>query len=290
VDDAAVRNPAAEGAVNILFLEQHPRFGGGSERVGLSLCTYMHRAGHSTHLLHEEEGDMVQAFAAVASSVTRVQVRPLAIRKPLEALRSLRLLLQVTKDHRIDVAFSSQLGYVSLLAAAGCLNGLPSVVHLGLALSFPSPIYKWAQPRIAASVTPSEPMRKTCLGLGWPASRMHMVPNGVDLERFRPRKDADAIRASLGLPSGVHLVVYLGRLVEEKGIFTLVRAAAEMRRRGLFFHLAMAGLAARNERELLSAMASQLGLGADCCRHSARYRRTRELHLRVSAGELFATR
>jgi glycosyltransferase involved in cell wall biosynthesis len=250
--------------VNILFLEQNPRFGGGSERVGLSLCTYMHEAGHSTHLLYEEEGDMVQAFAAIASSVTRAEVRPLAVRKPLEALRSLRRLHQATKDHRIDVAFTSQLGFVSLLGAANCLNGLPSVVHLGLALSFPSPLYRWAQPRIAASVTPSEPMRKTCLGLGWPASRMHMVPNGVDLERFRPRKDVDAIRASLGLPSGVHLVVYLGRLVEEKGIYTLVRAAAEMRRRGLLFHLAIVGLAAGNERELLSALASQLGLGADC--------------------------
>jgi len=249
--------------MNILFLEQHPRFGGGSERVALSLCTYMRGAGHFTHLLHDDEGDMVKAFAAVASSVTRAPVRPLAVRRPLEASRSVRRLLQVTRAHRIDVAFTSQLGYVSLLAAAGSLNGLPSVVHIGLALSFTSPLYRWAQTRIAASVTPSEPMRETCLGLGWPASRMHIVPNGVDLERFRPRDDGEAIRARLGLPRGIPLAVYLGRLVEEKGIFTLVRAAAELRRRGLVFHLVMAGLEGSNEREILAAMASELGLGAE---------------------------
>jgi glycosyltransferase involved in cell wall biosynthesis len=223
----------------------------------------MQGAGHATHLLYEEEGDMVKAFAAVTASVTRAPVRPLAVRRPTEASGSIRRLLRVTKAHRIDVAFTSQLGYVSLLAAAGCLNGMPSVVHIGLALSFTSPLYRWAQTRIAASVTPSEPMRKTCLELGWPAPRMHMVPNGVDLERFRPRDDGDAIRASFGLPLGVPLAVYLGRLVEEKGIFTLVRAAAEMKRRGFVFHLAMVGLADGNERELLASTASKHGLGPD---------------------------
>ncbi len=259
MENTSARRPAAAGPVNILFLEQTPRFGGGSERIGLSLCTHMHRAGHSTHLLHEGDGDMVRAFAPVTSSITRAPVRPLAVRHPLEAARSVRGLLREAGTRRIDVAFTSQLGYVSLLAAAASLGGPPAVVHLGLALSFSSPLYKWAQPRISAAVAPSEPMRQTCLGLGWPASRMHMVPNGVDLERFRPRQDGAALRAGLGLPRGVPLVVFLGRLVEEKGIFTLVDAAAELRRRGVAFHLAMAGLGG-GKLELLKLRAAEAGL------------------------------
>jgi glycosyltransferase involved in cell wall biosynthesis len=247
--------------VNILFLEQNPRFGGGSERIGLSLCTHMHRTGHATHLLHEEDGDMVGAFASVTESITRAPVRPLAVRSPFEAARSIRLLLRECRAHRIDAAFTSQLGYVSLLATAGSLGGPPAVVHIGLALSFASPLYRWSQPRISAAVTPSEPMRETCLGLGWPASRMHMVPNGVDLDRFRPSEDAAGLRSSLGLPQGVPLVVYLGRLVEEKGIFTLVRAAAHLKREGLAFHMAMAGLD-DGKRELLLSTASEAGLDA----------------------------
>jgi glycosyltransferase involved in cell wall biosynthesis len=219
----------------------------------------MHRAGHETHLLHEEDGDMVGAFAPVTSSITRAPVRPLAVRSPLEAWVSLRRLLQVAKARRIDVAFTSQLGYVSLLGVAGSLGGPPAVVHLGLALSFTSPLYAWSQQRISAAVAPSEPMRQACIGLGWPRVRTHMVPNGVDLERFRPREDAAAIRAALGLPQGVPLVVFLGRLVEEKGIFTLVRAAAELRRRGAEFHLAMAGLA-DGKGELLLQTARESGL------------------------------
>jgi glycosyltransferase involved in cell wall biosynthesis len=249
--------------VNILFLEQRPRFGGGSERIGLSLCTHMHRAGHATHLLHEQNGDMVAAFASVTSSITMAAVRPLAVRKPLEAVFSIRTLRQLARARRIDVIFTSQLGYVSLLAAVASLGGPPSVVHIGLALSFASPIYRWAQPRIAACVTPSVPMRVQCLMLGWPAERLRVVPNGVDLERFAPSSDRASLRARLGLPQDAPIVAYLGRLVEEKGIFTLLRAAAEVKRRGTSFHLAMAGLAPGGERGQLAALAAELGLGAE---------------------------
>ena len=249
--------------MNILFLEQHPRFGGGSERIGLSLCTQMQRNGHATHLLYEQRGDMVAAFAAVTSSMTLSAVRPIAVRSPVEAALSIRRLLRLARMRRIDVMFTSQLGYVSLLAAAGSLGGPPSVVHLGLALSFSSPAYRWAQPRIAASVTPSEHMRVQCLALGWPAERLQVVANGVDLERFRPAPDGTSARAGLGLPANVPVVAYLGRLVEEKGIFTLLQAASELKRRGTSFHLTMAGLAPGGEREKLGSLAAELELGPE---------------------------
>jgi glycosyltransferase involved in cell wall biosynthesis len=223
----------------------------------------MHRAGHATHLLHEQNGDMVAAFAAVTSSITMAAVRPLAVRKPVEAVFSIRRLRQVARARRIDVIFTSQLGYVSLLAAVDSLGGPPSVVHIGLALSFASPIYRWAQPRIAACVTPSDPMRVQCLTLGWPADRLRVVPNGVDLERFRPNADRASLRARLGLPQDIPVVAYLGRLVEEKGIFTLLRAASELKRRGTSFHLAMVGLAPAGERGQLEALAVELGLGPE---------------------------
>jgi peptidoglycan/xylan/chitin deacetylase (PgdA/CDA1 family)/glycosyltransferase involved in cell wall biosynthesis len=48
--------------------------------------------------------------------------------------------------------------------------------------------------------------------LGLPAARVHVVPNGVDLERFRPGADAAAARRDLGLPPGGPVVALVGRL------------------------------------------------------------------------------
>lgn len=249
--------------MNILFIEQHPRFVGGSERIGLSLCTQLRRLGHTTHLLYETDGDMVEAFRTETASVTRAEVRPLAVRHPADAVASLVRLRRVLRRHDIDVVFTSQLGYVSLLAIARLVFGVPTVLHLGLGLSFPSPLFKWAMPRIAATVTPSEPMRRTCTALGWPGGRLHVIPNGVDLDRFKVAANRGSLRSELGLPLGVPLVVYVGRLVKEKGIFTLVRAAALLRDRGLSFHLLMIGAAPGSEGDALSKMAAELGLGAE---------------------------
>jgi glycosyltransferase involved in cell wall biosynthesis len=248
--------------VNILFLEQHPRFIGGSEMLSLSICTDMRKRGHSTHLLYETEGDMVEAYRAATVAVHRAAVRPLAVRHPVEAATSLARLGSLVRSHKIDVIFTSQLGYVSLLALAREIYRVPTLVHLGLALAFDSPLFKWSLSKMASGVAPSEHMRRTWLGLGWAADRIHVVPNGVDLNRFRPVADAVQLRREIGLPSDGPVVAYVGRLVEEKGVFTLIRAAALLKERGATFHLVLVGSSPAGQRESLKDAAQKLGLGS----------------------------
>ncbi len=60
---------------------------------------------------------------------------------------------------------------------------------------------------------------------GVPPERIVAIPNGVDVERFRPAagEERAALRGALGLPPGP-LVVYTGRLSPEKGVDVLVAA------------------------------------------------------------------
>jgi glycosyltransferase involved in cell wall biosynthesis len=249
--------------MNVLFIEQHPRFIGGSERISLTLCGYLRKRGHNTQLLYEIEGDMVEAYLPVTHRQHRAPVRPLAVRHPVEAFTSLRRLGAILREQRIDVIFTSQLGYVSLLAVARSIYRVPSVLHLGLCLNFPSPLFRWGRRKIEMSVTPSEPMRQSLLDAGWPAARLRVVPNGVDRERFHPPANQMELRASLGLPGDRPIIAYVGRLVEEKGIFTLVQAAAVLRERGMKFHLILVGSAPQGQFEALASLAAKLGLDRD---------------------------
>jgi glycosyltransferase involved in cell wall biosynthesis len=65
---------------------------------------------------------------------------------------------------------------------------------------------------------------------GMPPGRFRVVPNGVDLERFRPASDAEkrACRVELGLPLDHRLALFVGFFSREKGPALLLDAWLEV--------------------------------------------------------------
>lgn len=84
---------------------------------------------------------------------------------------------------------------------------------------------------------------------GWPAERVHHVPNFVD-----PPRRAPVARESIGTPPDATLVVALGRLHRNKAFDTLLKALAGLP--GVHLWLAGAG----PEEAALKALAAALGV------------------------------
>jgi len=57
--------------------------------------------------------------------------------------------------------------------------------------------------------------------------RVKVVPTAVDCQCFRPMASSPRVRSSCGVPSDARIVLYVGRLIQEKGLVELVRAFAE---------------------------------------------------------------
>jgi D-inositol-3-phosphate glycosyltransferase len=60
-------------------------------------------------------------------------------------------------------------------------------------------------------------------------AKMAIVPPGVDLSRFKPMPQAEA-QAYLGLPSDHRMILFVGRIQPLKGIDTLIRALALLKK------------------------------------------------------------
>jgi len=77
-------------------------------------------------------------------------------------------------------------------------------------------------------VTVSEAMRDDLVRRGWPASKISVVWNGVDPEKYNPAKvkpqDVEKVRARYGIPKDGNMVLFIGRLTWVKGVRNLVQA------------------------------------------------------------------
>lgn len=71
-------------------------------------------------------------------------------------------------------------------------------------------------------------------------ARIRTIPNGCDAAIFHPQPRAEA-RAALGLDADAELIVYVGRLVPEKGLRELLDAAAELTPQRPRLQLALVG-------------------------------------------------
>jgi len=81
---------------------------------------------------------------------------------------------------------------------------------------------RWAADRADANIAVCEALRGEMQELGLEASKLRVLRNGVDLQRFRPMDRADA-RGQLGLGGGRWLLS-VGLLIERKGHDIAIRA------------------------------------------------------------------
>ena len=74
--------------------------------------------------------------------------------------------------------------------------------------------------------------------------KLHIIPNGVDINRFRPVKDhyeKTRLRKKLNLPDKKHLLIYAGIIRPEKGIELLIESAKILNRANGNIHLVLIG-------------------------------------------------
>ena len=93
---------------------------------------------------------------------------------------------------------------------------------------------------------------------GCPASKVRVIPNGVDIERFHPRWPSAELRQSIGLPEGAPVVSIVAALRPEKRHELFLESAALVRKEVPQCRFVVVGDGPR--RESLRSLAEQLGL------------------------------
>lgn len=91
---------------------------------------------------------------------------------------------------------------------------------------------RFVSERTEAMIVPTDKVRRLLLGYGV-CSPIHVVPSGIDLRRFRGEVSRAQLleqRKTLGIPADRRIMVYVGRLAEEKNVEELLRFRANLGR------------------------------------------------------------
>ena len=108
-----------------------------------------------------------------------------------------------------------------------------------------------------AIVSVSRDMRDFLVDAGLAPERIHVFDQGVDASKFFPGNRAEA-RRRLGLKTDGRHLVWVGRMVDVKGLDILIEACALLKRRGESFRLHLVGDGSL--RKTLEAQVATLGL------------------------------
>lgn len=125
-----------------------------------------------------------------------------------------------------------------------------SDINLIAGYSIPRRLMRWASSRAVASIGVSSALTQAMRQLGMPASSLHTMPNGVDLNLFSIQPQFLA-RAELGWTHGPTLLS-VGSLVEGKGHHIAIQALVQLPE----FRLVIAGEG--RERYALESLAGQV--------------------------------
>lgn len=118
--------------------------------------------------------------------------------------------------------------------------------------------------------------------------RATVIPNAVDLERFRPGGDGAATRAALGIPLDAPVILSVGVLVERKGHDVLIRAMPQVLIRHPDARLVIAGGSPQGDGDSYRARLEALAREHDVSDRVLLVGRRDDIPNLLAAADLFA--
>jgi L-malate glycosyltransferase len=200
----------------------------GGERQVIELMLRQRAMGDDPHLAAPRRSALAERAAGEQFAVHHVPMRgtwdlgsALAIARLHRALRP-----HVVHWH---AARAHALGALAALFAPGPARILSRRVDFPVRRS-PGSRLLYALP-IDTILAISGGVRDALVGSGVPASRIQVVPSGIDLAPFQAPFDRPAVRRRLGLADGELLILNVAALAPHKSQTDLLRAAASARAR-----------------------------------------------------------
>jgi glycosyltransferase involved in cell wall biosynthesis len=235
---------------------------GGLESMAVDLAIDLNRCGLSARVIALDEGGLLETRLREAG----VGYDVLNGRRFSEPNFHLSLAARL---RRMRAGIIHTHGFAPLLHTlpASRLGGVWHVVHTEHSFEYLEPraslrrALKWLSRTTRVFALCGErmlPFYQTRIGVS--PQRLQVIPNGIDVDKYRPGVNRAAIRVELGVPVNAFVVGSAGRLAPEKNYGMLLAAVADSRASGVPVHVVLFGEG--DDRRELERLTANLGIQA----------------------------
>jgi phosphatidylinositol alpha-1,6-mannosyltransferase len=224
-----IADARARGRVRVLMYTAYldPEYSGAALQA-LTLARELRARGHHVEFVTNRWPGLAETAVVDGFAVQRLE--PGRLRKHREVRLWLNLARHVWARRRdFDLLHSHGAYYThAFVGPLARALGLKSLVKaslakddlLGLRSSAVGAIHRFMLRRVSACVAISRELVQEFVAGGVATQRIHHLPNGVEMERFRPAPAGhrSALRGQLGLPPGQPVALFVGVLDQRKNI------------------------------------------------------------------------
>lgn len=224
--------------MRVAWLFEYPTLHGG-ERSLLATLPYLRAAEFEIVALAPPAGALAERLAAEGVPLIAFEITDRDGRRPSQSDLRARLAELLAASHA-DLLHANSLAMGRLSGPVAAELRLPSISHLRDIIKLSAAAaadLNWHDRLLAVS----EATREFHVGQGLAAEKTRVLYNGVDLQRFHPRRASGWLHERLGLPREAMLVGAIGQLVLRKGHDVLALAAASLAQRLPHVHWIIAG-------------------------------------------------
>jgi glycosyltransferase involved in cell wall biosynthesis len=243
---------------------------GGAETMLLKLLQQLDRSRFSPTVISliglGEVGPRIQALGIAVYSLGMARG---AAPNPLFIVRLVRLLRQLEPDVVHTWMYHADLLGGLAARLAGCRKVIWCIRNSTLSKTGSPPSTAWVVKTCAllSRFIPAEIIscslqaRDIHVKIGYAASKLQVIPNGFDLNRFVPDSSArNSLRTELSLAPDAFLVGLIARFDPQKDHFGFVKAAALVNEERPDVHFILAGTGVDSSNTALSAAIADKGL------------------------------
>ncbi len=198
---------------------------GGVERHVLETTRALARRGHQICLCYEEAGNLEPEFGSFCATMrSSAELRYSAA--PARDARRILMAAYGAGSMRPDLIYTNNFSELAWAAAVRGLSEMPIVCHLHEFAPVRQVSMSVLGGRVSRFVVGSQFMREVWSEHGISPYRVDVVPEGLEPADYPRGAEPEMTerRAQLGLPDQAYVVLYLGRLIPEKGVDVLLDA------------------------------------------------------------------